>query len=144
LGTGVLTTGHTQSCGCLRKERQREAGKRNTIGFGKAAANSVLYGYKKAARIRNLEWSLTDEEFFNLTQKNCFYCNELPSLISRRSTSYNGSYTHNGIDRKDRLVGYIKDNVVPCCKRCNYAKHKMNLEEFKIHIKNIYINLYGI
>lgn len=140
---GKLISSHTRSCGCLRHDTSSEMGKKNTIGKGKAAANSVLYGYKKSAKLRNLSWELTDEETFELLNKNCHYCGEPPSLVSKRCKTFNGNFIHNGIDRINNNVGYTKENCVSCCKKCNYAKRNLGYLEFKELIKKIYENLYG-
>jgi len=50
-------------------------------------------------------------------------------------------YTYNGLDRIDNAKGYILDNVVPCCKHCNYAKRNMSTEKFYNLIKSIYENI---
>ena len=41
------------------------------------------------------------------------------------------------IDRIDNSKGYIKGNVVSCCKKCNTAKNTMTTEEFKQWIKKV-------
>ena len=48
------------------------------------------------------------------------WINELPYLVSSNKK------------------GYIIENCVPCCKRCNWMKSDMNKEEFISHIKDIY------
>lgn len=50
-------------------------------------------------------------------------------------------WKHNGIDRVDSSKGYTLDNCVPCCSKCNYAKHEMSVEEFKEYITNVYQKL---
>ena len=50
----------------------------------------------------------------------------------------NGDYVYNGIDRIDNNKGYTIDNIVPCCAKCNYAKGKLTLQEFKELIEGIY------
>jgi len=136
-----LRDGGVRSCGCLRHETSTETGKMRTIGFGKAAGNSVLYGYKKSARLRGLSWELSDDEFFELVTRNCHYCGDPPSLVSKRSATFNGSFIHNGIDRINNSLGYTKENCVPCCKNCNYAKRKLDYDEFLVLIRKIYETL---
>ena len=48
----------------------------------------------------------------------------------------------NGIDRKDSEKGYTKDNSVPCCKYCNFAKHTMSEDDFYNWIKKVYEHLF--
>lgn len=132
-----LQTGHTKSCGCLRREGQKIRGKANTIGLGKAAANKVFSEYKNSAKIRNIQWNLTRHEFDKLTQKECHYCGNSPKQ-TRQCIGFNGSHTYNGIDRLDSNYDYSISNCVPCCKICNYAKGKMSKSLFLEHIYKVY------
>ena len=50
----------------------------------------------------------------------------------------------NGLDRVDNNKGYTIDNVVPCCKRCNYAKNNQTPREFKEWVKKVYNKMYGV
>jgi hypothetical protein len=83
-----------------------------------------------------LEFSLTKEEFIELTQKDCHYCNKLPIFPRRRLAGYtpegvlHSTYYGNGIDRVDNVVGYTKENCVPCCPDCNSMKGALSLEVF--------------
>lgn len=93
--------------------------------------------YRSGAKHRNLEWNLTEEQFANLINKNCFYCGELPS--KRQSVSYKTDYELvNGIDRIDSTKGYTIDNCVPCCSKCNLMKNNLKKEDFLQHISKIY------
>lgn len=49
-----------------------------------------------------------------------------------------GSYTFNGIDRKNRSEGYTPENTVSCCPTCNYAKGKLEAETFLTHVLSIH------
>ncbi len=44
---------------------------------------------------------------------------------------------YNGVDREDNNKGYIIENCVTACKRCNIAKNNMGLVEFKTWLKRI-------
>ena len=93
--------------------------------------------YRSGAKHRNLEWNLTEEQFANLINKNCYYCGELPS--KRQSVSYKTDYELvNGIDRIDSIKGYTIDNCVPCCSKCNLMKNNLKKEDFLQHISKIY------
>lgn len=60
---------------------------------------------------------LTYEDFLTFTeQQRCHYC-----LADLTWTEYNGTGRYN-LDRKDTTQGYIVENVVPCCQRCNKGK----------------------
>ena len=106
-----------KSCGCVNKREP---------GF--ASANDIFYGYKCGAKKRKLEFNITFEEFFLLSQKECYYCGQEPKSISKIST--NGEFIYNGIDRMDNTKGYVKDNIKPCCGICNQMKMDMSLEIF--------------
>jgi len=43
---------------------------------------------------------------------------------------YASPYIYNGLDRIDNEKGYLLDNVTPCCKICNQAKHALSLDDF--------------
>ena len=129
-----LQNGATRSCGCLRKETNRR------LSEGIAARNVVIRGHKTNAKIRNLEQALTDEQIIAIHKENCHYCGVPPST-TRFHPNCTGSYTHNGIDRVDNNKGYTIDNVVSCCKICNYAKREMSYDEFINWLKRVHSHL---
>ncbi len=114
-----------KSCGCLSNKKPA----------GVAARNHLLYGYKRNARKQNRPWELTDDQFHQLTQSDCHYCGRSPRSIQKNK--YTGPYVYNGIDRRDNFLGYLLDNVVPCCKICNWAKGKMSYDEFVVWIADL-------
>ena len=67
---------------------------------------------------------------FLCVKMNCFYCNSTPNNVKKTKNSINGGLVYSGIDRIDNTKHYTKENSVPCCKICNYAKSNMNLLEF--------------
>ncbi len=121
----------TQSCGCIRKGNPNNP---NYLPPGMSIRNTLLADYKRSAARRELEWGLTDVEFFNLTQGNCHYCGISPCTVLKGDHK-NGTYTYNGVDRKDNSCGYIAENVVSCCKFCQYAKRDLLYEMFIEHLK---------
>ena len=97
--------------------------------------------YRSGAFKRNLEWNLTEEQFKNLIQGNCKYCNSLPE--KRQTVSYKDDFELiNGIDRINSSKGYTIDNCVSCCTHCNIMKYDMSLSDFKEHISKIYKNIF--
>jgi|SRR5208282_601992 len=108
-----------KSCGCLNNRKSN----------GESARNRVLHDYKFNAKKRRVNWGLTDEQFNQLTQANCHYCGRLPMSVCVGEYS-TGSYTYNGIDRKNNLQGYVWENVVTCCKICNWAKGRLPYVDF--------------
>jgi hypothetical protein len=119
--TDNLRKGDTTSCGC-----------KNKLAFGESSMRWVYNLYKYSfAKKRNLSFELTMEQFKEITQKNCFYCDEEPrNFFSGKSSHRNGGYTYNGLDRKDNNQGYTLDNAVPCCGKCNKMKSDLTFQEF--------------
>lgn len=81
-----------------------------------------------SANVRNHEFSLTFQDFREITSKPCMYCGEL-----------NKKYT--GIDRVDNAEGYTQSNSAPCCEQCNRMKLDYSLEEFLSKCQKIVNNL---
>jgi len=107
---------------------------------GVAALNRLFYYYKKDAKRKGRKFELTREQFERLTKLNCFYCGSLPSssmLYEVIEKKLNGDYIYNGIDRIDNNKDYTIDNVVACCKKCNFMKGKMEINEFITHVEKI-------
>jgi hypothetical protein len=118
-----------KSCGCLSREI---SGVSRRLPNGGAARNANLLKYKASAKKRNLEWSLSEEQFDLLTSGNCHYCGTEPKQICRASIScrQTSQIIYNGIDRVNNTLGYISENTVSCCKVCNRAKDVMSQDEF--------------
>jgi len=136
-----LNRRRTKSCGCLRKDLARQMCFAHRLPQGQASKNLVLGFYKNNAKKRGRAWSLSDEEFFTLTQQRCFYCGVKPILEYHGHNTF-GSYTYNGLDRKNNEEGYTQSNCVPCCKECNYAKASRTYEEFTqwlLRIRNYFL-----
>lgn len=127
---GSLTSGHSQSCGCISRERE-------TLPYGQSSFNRLLRNYKRHAKERNFEFLLTEDQFRSLTQQECYYCGKLPGKTMFAEHN-NGDYIYNGIDRLDSSKGYFIGNVVPCCKTCNTAKMAMPEEEFYQWVESVY------
>jgi hypothetical protein len=84
---------------------------------------------KWQARKRELEFSISLEEFIVETEKPCEYCN---NLLGKKSVYASG------LDRKDNNKGYTIDNVCSCCWVCNSIKGEhLSFEEMKEVVKLI-------
>jgi len=125
-----LRSGNTKSCGCLRQENP------GMLPPGQANFNKTYLNYENHAKQRGLSFDLTKEDFSFLTKMNCFYCGAKPGQVARKKRC-NGTYIYNGIDRMDNSKGYTIDNVVPCCKACNWMKLDMTTLEFLGHVRKI-------
>lgn len=75
--------------------------------------NNRFHTAKAKAKHRNKEWSLSIEQYSNLIQQPCYYCDGFFGAESKYSF---------GLDRLDNAKGYIVDNVVSCCTVCNRTK----------------------
>ena len=72
-----------------------------------------FYTLNIKARNRNIVVDLNFEEYVGLIDgKNCFYCKGPLNP------------TGGGLDRKNSLLGYAKNNCVPCCADCNMIRGK--------------------
>lgn len=114
----------------------------NKMEQGVASLNMLFANYRRAALKRKLVFEITKEDFKIITKKNCFYCGKEPSQIpaADKNVRVNNSWIYNDIDRLDSLKGYINNNVVSCCKDCNYAKQSLSYQDFIQLIKKIYKN----
>ena len=121
----AIRNGNTKSCGCLSKEAKQAKRLPNNKGI----INQIILQYKRHARDRNLSWNLTYEQVEKIIQEPCFYCGAEKSNHKVTKNCKEG-YDHNGIDRIDSSVGYEPNNVVSCCKICNYAKSNLTKEDF--------------
>lgn len=90
----------------------------------RTSLNYRYISYKNNAKHRNIDWSLTKEEFEILWNKDCHYCGAEIATI--------------GIDRVDSKIGYITSNIVPCCSICNTIKLDFTYTEFTQQIIKIY------
>ena len=79
--------------------------------------------YKKNAKKRNIDFNLTKEDFYFLTQQKCHYCGDMKE--------------YNGIDRIDSNKGYELNNCVPCCEICNKMKLDYSYDFWIDHMKKV-------
>jgi hypothetical protein len=105
----------------------QEHGTRRRKPPGISGFNRIYKYYKKGAKYKYREFFLSKEQFRGLVEKPCFYCGSEP--YNKAITSA-GVFTYSGVDRVDSGVGYILENVVPCCTVCNRAKSDMSFDNF--------------
>jgi hypothetical protein len=112
-------------CKDIIKEQHKTAHKlyRNTIHGRYTIAKQM--GIRRARG----SWTISYAQFLLLVDKPCFYCG---LTVEKHGT---------GLDRIDSSIGYLFENVRPCCKRCNQAKSDMPEKEFYSHIRRIYTQL---
>lgn len=94
--------------------------------------NGAWKSLRNNARNRNIEISISKNEFIKIAKMNCFYCGEEPKeKIYYDQPSWSKPAKLNGIDRVNNNQGYTIDNVVACCYICNRGKMNLSLQEFK-------------
>jgi hypothetical protein len=99
-----------------------------------------VYAYQAARR--NFQFSLSREEFAKITSGSCAYCGQKPSMTRTGSSSSEQSkYVYNGVDRMDNTKGYTVENTASACKRCQFSKRDMSVEDFKAWINAVHAHL---
>jgi hypothetical protein len=102
--------------------------------------NRLYKDYRIGSNKRNLIFDITFEKFYELITSNCFYCGIEPQI--RPNPKYMVKTLEplkaNGVDRFNSDIGYTEENCVPCCSKCNYAKHEMSFDEFKDWVEKVY------
>jgi len=81
---------------------------------------------RNGAKARDIGFELSFEEFKDFWQSPCYFCDSDISTI--------------GLDRLNSSLGYVTGNIVPCCSKCNFAKHLMSVEEFVDHCEKVVLN----
>ena len=74
---------------------------------------NINYHYKnylRSANLKNLEFTLTEDDFIGAATLPCYYCGKIQEK------------GFNGIDRLDSTIGYNEDNCRSCCEMCNMMK----------------------
>ncbi len=134
----VLSSGSSlisKCCGCKRVPNWKKGRKSpvNEIDI----YSTLRTRYKKDAKIRNLSFELTNEQFKEFIIKPCYYC----GADKPQKQMYNnwGEVKYTGIDRVDNTKGYAVENCVPCCGKCNVIKKAVTPEI----IKKAYDFLFG-
>lgn len=144
-----LKNGDTKSCGCWNQEKRKER------AFGFYSVNIKYTPQEASARAvwrkrYKDEGNLSFEDFWQLSQLPCYYCETAPNTTYNAAKDDNkssqiakdtGDFTFNGLDRIDSSLPHTLSNVVPCCKWCNYAKRERTLEEFKTWVDRIHAGI---
>lgn len=110
-----------KSCSNCKNDLQREIADKKYSELRKYRL--ILGSYKGNAKTRNLKFDLSLEEVKLLVDSDCYYC---------------GDSNSRGIDRVNNNDYYHKNNVIPCCKTCNFMKNNSTTQDFFKKIKEIY------
>ena len=142
-----LLDGSSSSCGCGQREAAAATGRASRKRDLRAAAlNKMFLRYAHNAKRNNREFSLSIEDFSSLVSSDCVYCGEAPKEVLARTGNFYGEnhkivdsgLRAHGIDRIDNSIGYVVDNCVSCCERCNRSKLTMTVDEFRDMISKQY------
>lgn len=118
---------------CSREAAWKSKQIYDDVGLGKQFKT-----YKQNAKTRDIDFHLTYEDFKTITSMPCHYCDSPPSLSTISGGSkYKYEVMSNGVDRIDSNKDYTLDNVVPCCKFCNYGKNDSTYDEFVSYLKRV-------
>lgn len=85
--------------------------------------------YRRSAKQRNIDFCISFEQFKGFSKQPCAYCGENANPL-------------NGIDRKDNSIGYVENNLIPCCEWCNRIKLTYTENQMREHIKKMYNHLF--
>ncbi|CAM9485978.1 unnamed protein product, partial [Pylaiella littoralis] len=94
----------------------------------KARRTDVVYRwrvFKEQACRRNINVSISFDEYSGIVRTACWYCGDF---------TYKG---YSGVDRVQNAGTYENDNVVPCCKTCNFMKGSLSVNDFLGKVKHI-------
>lgn len=126
------------------KIKQNSAKELETKNLELVCAANYLSQIKRRYLKKGLTSNLSSIEVLHLCKDKCNYCGDIESnckLYKQKYFQY--LFKYNGIDRVDSSKGYIRGNVVSCCKKCNLAKSDMRYDEFINHITKIYKNIHN-
>lgn len=109
-------------------QRWRDNNPEKVLLINQNKRESLTLNYKiyiRSARHKNLEFSITFEDYCAIVENPCDYC----GLINEEKG-------FNGIDRCDRR-GYVLDSCVSCCTMCNYMKGALSPRVFIKRVEHI-------
>lgn len=114
-----LTSGNTKSCGCFKK---KESTKRltNIARQNKKQDPNISVAKRIYNNYKNKHLSF--EQFYQLSQINCYFCDKKPSNFSNIKQYPNHNFYYNGLFKIDYNKDYEYNNVVSCCKNCSKSK----------------------
>jgi len=128
--------GNYKSCGCQRFKKFNKNPRWRGVGLISA---SYFFSLRRGAKERNLEFSITIEEIWDLFQKQNGRCSlsgvELNFNSERKIYDGNAS-----LDRINSEIGYTISNVQWVDKDINFAKQSLTNEYFLAMIEKIYLH----
>jgi hypothetical protein len=132
----------TVSCGCYSRQKTIEFNIKTKTKESYNAFSSVWMSYRHGAKKRGYNFEISRDEFLKICKMNCHYCGDSPNMKRKSRTKGKvPEFLYNGVDRVDNEIGYILENVVPCCSFCNRIKLDRKLEDFVNQVKKIHSHL---
>lgn len=132
-GTIIYTipSNNAQSCGCASRKNCQFICKipikrKSKYLPNESAARKVWQRYK--------DGDIDFNSFKKLSQLPCYYCGINPQTTY---TYKKGSFTYNGLDRKDSGKNHTLSNCVTCCMDCNRSKLDKTIDDFIAHANRI-------
>lgn len=103
--------------------------------------NKAVSHFYQDLKNREQNFSVSKKDVADLMFRNCFYCNIKPSnALKIKLTKYSSVQVVNysGLDRVDNNLGYLTNNVVPCCAVCNCSKRDLELYDWLDWVNRAY------
>jgi hypothetical protein len=110
------------SCYSCRGETKKVSSEESTL-------KHLYSGVKGRKKSKERGFNITFDQFKKLVKSPCHYCGS-KGYVSKGHRDWSADVLVNGLDRLDSSIGYLYDNVVPCCRVCNSAKSDMKYSEF--------------
>ena len=129
-----LKTGRHKSCWCTQKEQRLERRLPNNESIKREMYNN----YKQSSKRRKHNFELSEDQFFQLIMKECYYCGAESCKFNWNPKFLNREFRCNGIDRVNNSLGYFLDNCVPCCTICNMSKKGLTTQEWKTWLERVF------
>lgn len=133
-----------------QKQKQKEYRQKNLEAYNiyrnnyrTKNARGIFDVLKQGAKKRNIDFLLNRDSFelwHNSTEKKCFYCERTEEEVLKTDAIMQIKCNRLTIDRVDNLIGYLEDNLVLCCKRCNAIKSDFFTKEEMLLIGKIIKN----
>jgi hypothetical protein len=123
-----VVNGLTKSCGCLRHQNIAAIGRSRRLPNSEGAVRVLYMRCQCRASDRGFKFNLLYEDFKRLAVKPCHYCGQIRAQTPNK---HHKNVLFSGLDRVDSNLGYLLQNVVPCCRVCNTAKSAMTPAQFK-------------
>lgn len=110
-----------RKCGSRQRSKHYQKDRESSI-------KQILSRFKRGAKTRNIEFSVTDQYLINLLREQNYTCalSGLPIQGSRREQGLQSA----SLDRIDSSKGYIEGNVQWVDKRVNMMKQSFSQAEF--------------